>query len=883
MKNYSIKKIGITFALALCVVFFAPQQVYAQQKENLESVRQYPSKVNVEFTDVNFAKGLEVKAPVTHAAEKANFYIHSGVRGTGTFNIATGSGSGDGWVWNDPVLTILDASNVTITGQVDPATNNNRIVVAAGATTHVTLSDISLIMELREGEPYLHPLFLEQGATLNLTLEGDNIIKAGHYVPGISVAEGRTIVIDGNGTLSATGGWQCSGIGGGLWDWGPCGAIIINGGTIYAKGDNSSWIGAAGAGIGSGAAYANGDITINGGSIIALHGNESAKGIGNGGANEIGTFTMTGNPIIFTTSVSDMRLDNKTGGILVARNATHWYGNNNYTLEFNTTVPNTNLMTVGEGKSITIPTGITLINNGTIVNYSNITINGTLINNGSILNVNSGTINGTVTGSAPVAYTPVDNNINLSNSSPSSVGEGWVYANNVYEILDGAEVTITGANSSQRRVEVANNAMADITLNNASITGVGNYQTPLMINSGAEVNLTIEGVNTIMSTRSKAGIQVPDGAMLTIDGTGSLNVRGGEYGSAGIGGAFCENSGTITINGGTVSATSVSSGSYHDGAGIGGGGAGIIFFFYEGIGGFGSKVTINGGVVNASTASESGAAGIGGGSASSYGGKLVMENNGVAFASSLGTYNGTQTDISGVVNGILFNSLSGLLFGTVEITDDLEIPLLYTLVIPEGKTLTIPEGKTLTVNGIVTNNGTIIKCGTIIGTIDNNQPVDCNFEPTYLITFYVFDAKTELPVPDAVITFNGVVLDSFEVEIEEGSYEYTVFHPDYEIYNKTQVINGSMTINVPLKSKEGVANISINNALLYPNPFTNEIRITNPSEIRSVVITSATGKIAETVTYDGKTISTQGLSNGIYFVIIESQNGEKTIHKMIKK
>jgi hypothetical protein len=45
-----------------------------------------------------------------------------------------------------------------------------------------------------------------------------------------------------------------------------------------------------------------------------------------------------------------MNLDNKTGGILVARNATHWYGNDNYTLEFNTTVPNTNLMTIGEGK-----------------------------------------------------------------------------------------------------------------------------------------------------------------------------------------------------------------------------------------------------------------------------------------------------------------------------------------------------------------------------------------------------------------------------------------------------------------------------------------------------------------------------------------------------
>ena len=876
MKKYFVKKCCMTFVLALCIGGFA----YAQQK-NPEGVRMAHSKVNVEFTDMSFVKGLE--APVTHTAKKADF--HSGVRGTGTFNIATGSGTGEGWSWNAPILTILDASNVTITGQVDPSTNNNRIIIAAGATTHVILSDISLIMELHEGEPFLHPLFLEQGATLNLTLEGENIIKAGHYVPGISVAEGRTIIIDGNGSLSSTGGWQCSGIGGGLWDWGPCGTIIINGGTIYAKGDNSSWIGAAGAGIGSGAAYANGNITINGGSITALPGNESAKGIGNGGTNEIGTLTMTGNPIIFTTGVSDMSLDNKTGGILVTRNVTHWYGNNNYTLEYNTTVPFSNLMTIGEGKSITIPAGMTMINNGTIVNYSNITINGTLINSGVIFNVNAGTITGTVTGDPPIAYTPVDNNIDLSNASPSPVGNGWVYANNVFAILDGADVNITGTGSSQRRVEVANHAVADITLNNASIASVGNYQTPLMINTGSEVNLTIEGVNTMTAKTSKSGIQVPEGAALTIDGSGSLNATGGEYGGAGIGGAFCENSGAITINGGAISATSVYSGSYHDGAGIGGGGAGIVFFFYEGMGGHGGDVTINGGIVKASTVEGSGAAGIGGGSASTYGGTLTMEANGVAFASTLETYNGTQTDVSGVVNGILFNSFNGLLYGTVTIADDLEIPLSYTLVIPEGTTLTIPKERTLTVKGTVINNGTIIKCGTIIGTIQNNQPVDCDPPPPekYTITFYVFDAKTELPVPDAIITFNGEELESYEVEVEEGNYEYTVFHPDYETYSDTLYVNESMTINIPLTGKEGITDISIDGVVLYPNPFTNEIHIGNPSAVRSVVITTATGQNVETVTFDGKTISTKGLASGIYFVILENLNGEKTVHKMIKK
>ena len=34
-----------------------------------------------------------------------------------TFNLETGTGAG--WTWVDPVLTITDGTNITITGQVD--------------------------------------------------------------------------------------------------------------------------------------------------------------------------------------------------------------------------------------------------------------------------------------------------------------------------------------------------------------------------------------------------------------------------------------------------------------------------------------------------------------------------------------------------------------------------------------------------------------------------------------------------------------------------------------------------------------------------------------------------------------------------------------------
>jgi hypothetical protein len=35
-----------------------------------------------------------------------------------TFDLATGTGTGAGWTWADPVLTVNNGANITITGQV---------------------------------------------------------------------------------------------------------------------------------------------------------------------------------------------------------------------------------------------------------------------------------------------------------------------------------------------------------------------------------------------------------------------------------------------------------------------------------------------------------------------------------------------------------------------------------------------------------------------------------------------------------------------------------------------------------------------------------------------------------------------------------------------
>lgn len=121
-----------------------------------------------------------------------------------------------------------------------------------------------------------------------------------------------------------------------------------------------------------------------------------------------------------------------------------------------------------------------------------------------------------------------------------------------------------------------------VTISSLSIIAKYYYQSPILVENGASLDLTLLGSSTVSGGSDCAGIQVPKGASITIGGSGSITATGVYYG-AGIGGGYDDDGGTVTINGGTVTATG---GSY--GAGIGGG--------WHGAGGV---ITINGGTVTA--------------------------------------------------------------------------------------------------------------------------------------------------------------------------------------------------------------------------------------------------------------------------------------------
>lgn len=167
---------------------------------------------------------------------------------------------------------------------------------------------------------------------------------------------------------------------------------------------------------------------------------------------------------------------------------------------------------------------------------------------------------------------------------------------------------------------IIDNVAVDLTIQDVTIQSDGARGWNLAgiyLKGNAQLNLTLEGTNTLVGLDEGAGIEVGKGATLVIteNSTGSLKAVGGAYGAAGIGGKGTASdegadnncrTGTIIIKGGTIEAEGGAyrvsySRDYHGGAGIGTGRYGI-----------GGTIKILGGKITAKGGRQTGA-GIGGG------------------------------------------------------------------------------------------------------------------------------------------------------------------------------------------------------------------------------------------------------------------------------
>ena len=365
-------------------------------------------------------------------------------------------------------------------------------------------------------------LSVQGKGNVEIELDGNNELKSGKGRAGLEKTSTGTLTLkDDNkeaGSLTATGGYNGAGIGGGNGDGAE--NITITGGTVTATG------GSSGAGIGGGREGKGENITITGGTVNAT-GNEDGAGIGGGYLGDGKNITITGGTVTATGGSSGSG-ENITinGGEVTASGGDNWddcgagIGGGNG----------------GVGKNITITGGTVNATGGYGGGAAGI---GGAFANGENITITGGTVNvtGGYGGGAGIgggAEGGGGNNITIKGGTVTATGGG-------YRGNSGAGIGGGSSGSGE-----------NITINDGKVTATGgSYAAGI-------------GGGSVGAWGGESG----SGKNITING-GTVNATGTD-GGAGIGGGENGNGEDITINGGKVNA----SGAY-GGAGIGGGVNGI--------------------------------------------------------------------------------------------------------------------------------------------------------------------------------------------------------------------------------------------------------------------------------------------------------------------
>ncbi|HDP54917.1 MAG TPA: T9SS type A sorting domain-containing protein, partial [Bacteroidetes bacterium] len=161
---------------------------------------------------------------------------------------------------------------------------------------------------------------------------------------------------------------------------------------------------------------------------------------------------------------------------------------------------------------------------------------------------------------------------------------------------------------------------------------------------------------------------------------------------------------------------------------------------------------------------------------------------------------------------------------------------------------------------------------TVLGCLGLSNEIAITVVPlkTYTVTFTVTNSS-QIAVENADITVTGydVITTNASgeatIELPNNTYTFEISANDYQLYTGGFEVNdANVTVPVQLVGV-GIDSNQLHNVNAYPNPFSNQLNITNTDVVKRVVIANITGQKVVDVTLDGKNeVSTQGVQPGVY-------------------
>ena len=357
-------------------------------------------------------------------------------------------------------------------------------------------------------------LSVQGKGNVEIELDGNNELKSGKGRAGLEKTSTGTLTLkDDNkeaGSLTATGGYNGAGIGGGNGDGAE--NITITGGTVTATG------GSSGAGIGGGREGKGENITITGGTVNAT-GNEDGAGIGGGSSGSGENITINGGEV--TASGGDNWDDCGAGigggGNSSGNNITITGGTVNVTGGYGGGAGIGGGAEGGGGNNITIKGGTVTATGGGYRGNSGAGIGGGSSGSGENITINDGKV--TATGGSYAA--------GIGGGSVGAWGGDAGSGKNI--TINGGTVNATGTDGGAGIGDGENGNGEDITINGGKVNASGAY-------GGAGIG---GGVNGIGSK-----VTVSGAAQVTATATGS----GPDWSGVGTG-ATIGNGGSKTPDG----------------------------------------------------------------------------------------------------------------------------------------------------------------------------------------------------------------------------------------------------------------------------------------------------------------------------------------------
>lgn len=196
----------------------------------------------------------------------------------------------------DSGFTLKASGDYTIFGTWSGNLDAAVITVPGGVAANIMLKDVTINVN----GLYRGAFAVEAGGTANITLSGTNTFTSGFNSAGLDVPENAemTITHESTGELYVNGGGDSAGIGcSHKGSSRTAGKITINGGVVTAIGGNQ------GAGIGGSSRVSGGTIIINDGVVTAIGGGSGTGGSGIGGGGNGGnggSITINGGTVIAT-------------------------------------------------------------------------------------------------------------------------------------------------------------------------------------------------------------------------------------------------------------------------------------------------------------------------------------------------------------------------------------------------------------------------------------------------------------------------------------------------------------------------------------------------------------------------------------------------------